>query len=152
MDRHRMYEEYFKDALELDILYLDYPHDKETLEGILDLLVETCCLKRKEVRVADDDKPVEVVKNRLMKLNSMHIQYLALYNAYYDLKRVCENLQKELNRALGRIGTLEATVDRMIEESAEKAVVIDKYETLNRRIGSLLSAKLCIHARTKDRK
>lgn len=40
-----------------------------------------------------------------------------------------------MNRALGRIGTLEAAVDRMIEESAEKAVVIDKYETLCRGIG-----------------
>ena len=76
MDQHRLYEDYFRDALEIDILYLDYPHDRETLDGILDLLVETCCLKRKEVRVAGDDKPVEVVKSRLMKLNSMHIQYV----------------------------------------------------------------------------
>ena len=76
MDQHRLYEDYFRDALEMDILYLDYPHDRETLDGILDLLVETCCLKRKEVRVAGDDKPVEVVKSRLMKLNSMHIQYV----------------------------------------------------------------------------
>ena len=76
MDQHKLYEDYFRDALEMDILYLDYPHDRETLDGILDLLVETCCLKRKEVRVAGDDKPVEVVKSRLMKLNSMHIQYV----------------------------------------------------------------------------
>ena len=61
--------------------------------------------------------------------------YLALNNAYYDLKRVCENLQRELNRALGRIGTLEATIDRMIKESAEKAVIIDKYDTLCRGFG-----------------
>ena len=26
--------------------------------------------------MAGDDKPVEVVKSRLMKLNSMHIQYV----------------------------------------------------------------------------
>lgn len=61
--------------------------------------------------------------------------YLALYNAYYDLKRTCENLQRELNRALGRIGTLEATIDRMAKESADRAVVINKHETLCRGIG-----------------
>ena len=74
------------------------------------------------------DKKAKPVFKRFQKV------YLALYNAYYDLKRVCENLQKDLNRALRRIGTLEATIDRMIEESAEKAVVIDKYETLCRGI------------------
>lgn len=75
------------------------------------------------------DKKAKPVFKRFQKV------YLALYNAYYDLKRLCENLQQDLNRALGRIGTLEATIDHMIEESAEKAVVIDKYETLCRGIG-----------------
>jgi hypothetical protein len=46
------------------------------LEGILDLLAETCSSKRKSIRIAGDDKPLEVVKNRLMKLNSMHIQFV----------------------------------------------------------------------------
>ena len=75
------------------------------------------------------DKKAKPVFKRFQKV------YLALYNAYYDLKRLCENLQQDLNRALGRIGTLEATIDHMIEESAEKAVVIGKYETLCRGIG-----------------
>ncbi len=54
----------------------NYPTEKETLEGILNLLAETCSSKRKVIRIAGDDKPVEVVKSRLMKLNSMHIQYV----------------------------------------------------------------------------
>ena len=75
------------------------------------------------------DKKAKPVFKRFQKV------YLVLYNAYYDLKQLCENLQQDLNRALGRIGTLEATIDHMIEESAEKAVAIDKYETLCRGIG-----------------
>jgi hypothetical protein len=61
--------------------------------------------------------------------------YLAVYDAFLDLKRAYDSLKKELERALGRIGTLEATIDHMIDESAEKAVTIDKYNTLCRAYG-----------------
>ena len=70
------YRTWFRHALELDNLYLSYPTEKETLDGILELLVETCCTKRKQVRIAGDDKPKEIVKSRLLKLNSVHIQYV----------------------------------------------------------------------------
>lgn len=73
---YERYEEYFMDALEIPILMQDKSRDRETLEAILDLLAETCSSRRKTIRIAGDDKPIEVVKNRLMKLNSMHIQYV----------------------------------------------------------------------------
>ena len=103
----------------LDEIAKEYADDPEKILPQSDVLESARSYREKKAKPA--------IK-RLQKL------YLALYNAYYDLKRVCENLQKELNRARGRIGTLEATIDRMIEESAEKAVVIDKYETLCRGI------------------
>ena len=62
--------------MEIPILIQGNPREKETLEGILDLLAETCSSKRKTIRIAGDDKPIEIVKNRLMKLNSLHIQYV----------------------------------------------------------------------------
>ena len=61
--------------------------------------------------------------------------YLAIYEAYQDLKRAYNNLKKELERALGRVATLEATVDHMIEENAEKTVTVEKYDTLCRSYG-----------------
>ena len=76
IDDYERYENYFSSELEIPILIQNYPAEKETLEGILDLLAETCSSKRKSVRIAGDDKPLEVVKNRLMKLNSMHIQFV----------------------------------------------------------------------------
>ena len=48
----------------------------ETLEGILDLLVDTCCSRREYIRIAGDEKPKEAVKSRFMKLDSTHIQYV----------------------------------------------------------------------------
>lgn len=76
IDDYERYENYFRTELEIPILIQNYPTERETLEGILDLLAETCSSKRKSVRIAGDDKPLEVVKNRLMKLNSMHIQFV----------------------------------------------------------------------------
>ena len=75
-DDYAQYESYFRSELELPILIRNSPTEKETLEGILDLLAETCSSKRKTIRIAGDDKPIEMVKSRLMKLNSMHIQFV----------------------------------------------------------------------------
>ena len=75
-DAYAQYEAYFREELEIPILIQGSPRDKETLEGILDLLAETCSSKRKTIRIAGDDKPIEIVKGRLMKLNSLHIQYV----------------------------------------------------------------------------
>ena len=76
IDGYAQYKSYFDSELEIPILMQNYPTEKETLEGILDLLAETCSSKRKVIRIAGDDKPIEVVKSRLMKLNTMHIQYV----------------------------------------------------------------------------
>ncbi len=73
---YERYKNWFKAELEFNILLLDHPTEKETLEGILEILAETCSSKRKEIRIAGNDMPREVVKSRLMKLNFMHIQYV----------------------------------------------------------------------------
>jgi len=75
-DAYAQYEAYFREELEIPILIQGNRSEKGTLEGILDLLAETCSSKRKTIRIAGDDKPIEIVKGRLMKLNSLHIQYV----------------------------------------------------------------------------
>ena len=76
IDEIRDYEDYFRDQLEYDVLLHDHPYDRETLEGILALLAETCASRKKTIRIAGDDKPAEVVKSRLMKLNFTHIGFV----------------------------------------------------------------------------
>ena len=70
------YKAYFREQLDFDILLHNNPYDRETLEGILDLLVEVCTSKRRYTRIAGDDKPTEVVKSRFMKLDSSHIGFV----------------------------------------------------------------------------
>ena len=40
------------------------------------MLVDTCSTKRKMLRIAGDDKPTEVVRSRLKKLNADHIRFV----------------------------------------------------------------------------
>ena len=61
LQEEEQYRRYFKKALELEIL---------------ELLVETVTSRKKFLRICGEEKPKEVVKSRLMKLDSSHIQYI----------------------------------------------------------------------------
>ena len=69
-------EDYFYQALEVELLFRLHPDDEATIYQIVDLLVDTCSTKRKMVRIAGDDKPAEVVRSRLKKLNADHIRFV----------------------------------------------------------------------------
>ena len=76
-DAERMgYEQFLKDQLDVEILKQEYPHDREMIDGILELILDVLCSKRKMIRIAGDDKPVNVVKGRFMKLTIEHIRYV----------------------------------------------------------------------------
>ena len=62
----------------MEYLVQEHPYDTESLEEILGLLVDTCCTARKVIRIAGDDKPVDVVKSQFMKLTGEHIVLYSL--------------------------------------------------------------------------
>ena len=68
-DERTRLEEYFSQSLEVDLLLRLCPDDEDTIDQIVNLLVDTCSSKRRMLRVAGDDKPAEVVRSRFMKLN-----------------------------------------------------------------------------------
>ena len=76
MDERNAYREYLMNRLDMEILCERYPFEKETLEAIIDLMLDVICSKRKTIRIAGDDKPVNVVKSQFLKLNSSHIEYV----------------------------------------------------------------------------
>ena len=69
-------EYYFCQALEIDLLLRLCPDEEDTIYQIVDLLVDTCSTNRKMLRIAGDDKPAEVVRSRLKKLNADHIRFV----------------------------------------------------------------------------
>ena len=76
MKNRKLLEEYFSHSLEIELLLRLYPDDEDTIYQIVDLLVDTCDSKRKLIRIAGDDKPAEVVRSRLKKLNADHIRFV----------------------------------------------------------------------------
>ena len=76
MSKRTQLEEYFSQSLEVDLLLRLCPDDEDTIYQIVDLLVDTCSTKRKMLRIAGDDKPTEVVRSRLKKLNADHIRFV----------------------------------------------------------------------------
>ena len=76
MKNRKLLEEYFSRSLEIELLLRLYPDDEDTIYQIVDLLVDTCDSKRRMVRIAGDDKPAEVVRSRLKKLNADHIRFV----------------------------------------------------------------------------
>ena len=64
------------ERLELEILRERYPEDAELLEGIYNLILETLIWKKETICVASNDFPIQVVKSRMMKLDSRHIEYV----------------------------------------------------------------------------
>ena len=76
-DEERMgYEAYLREQLEISVLKSRYPYDSDMIEGILELMLDILCSRRKMIRIAGDDKPANVVKGRFMKLNMGHIEYV----------------------------------------------------------------------------
>ena len=75
-DERESYRKVLSSQLEMEILYDRYPYDKETLDAIFDLMLDVICSKRKTIRIAGDDKPVNVVRSQFLKLNAMHIEYV----------------------------------------------------------------------------
>ena len=75
-DIREQLEDYFYQALEVKLLLRLFPDDEDTIYQIVDLLVDTCATKRRLLRIAGDDKPAEVVRSRLKKLNADHIRFV----------------------------------------------------------------------------
>ena len=76
MDERASYRSYLNSQLDMEIMYERYPYDRETLNAIMDLMLDVVCSKRRTIRIAGDDKPVSVVKSQFLKVNSMHLEYV----------------------------------------------------------------------------
>ncbi|MBQ6907877.1 MAG: replication initiator protein A [Clostridia bacterium] len=74
IESYSKYREVIKDNIEYDILIERY--SKEAIEGIVELMTETVCTKNDYITVSGNNMPRDVVKSRLLKLNSSHIEYV----------------------------------------------------------------------------
>ena len=76
MRERERYREIILENIDYDILIQDVRLDKDRLDELVELMVDTVCSNREMIRIAGDDYPAEVVKSRFLKINSSHIEYV----------------------------------------------------------------------------
>lgn len=76
MDTRETYREIIMENIEYEYIVQDRHLDHDRLDEIVELLVDTVCSARQVIRIAGDDFPAELVKSRLLKLDSEHIRYV----------------------------------------------------------------------------
>lgn len=98
MGAREAYREVILENIGYKYLIEDSKMDREQLDEIAELIVDTVCSARKTMRVAGDDYPAEVVKSRFMKLDSSHVQYVM--DCMRDNTTYVRNIKKYLLAAL----------------------------------------------------
>ena len=76
MRERESYRELILENIEYDCLIQNHHLDRDRLDELVELMVDTVCSRRETIRIAGDDYPAEVVKSRFLKLDSSHIEYV----------------------------------------------------------------------------
>jgi len=56
--------------------YIKTHHDRGRLDEIVELMVETLCSTKDTINISGDDYPAQLVKEKLLRINSLHIDYV----------------------------------------------------------------------------
>ena len=76
MRERESYRELILENIEYDYLIQNRHLDRDRLDELVELMVDTVCSRRETIRIAGDDYPAEVVKSRFLKLDNSHIEYV----------------------------------------------------------------------------
>ncbi len=76
MRERENYRDLILQNIEYDHLIQYHQLDRDRLDELVELVVDTVCSHRETIRIAGDDYPAEVVKSRFLKLGSSHIEYV----------------------------------------------------------------------------
>ena len=87
MDRWMEFRDVFKKNIDYEIMMQRYP---DSIPEILEILVETACSGSKYFRINGSQIPAERVRERLLSLNSMHVEYVldAMRDNSSDVKNI----------------------------------------------------------------
>ena len=75
-DEVETYRQIIKENIDYDVLSVNLNRDAAMLDEIVDLMTETVCTQKSSLVIAGDTYPAAIVKSKLLKLNSEHIEYV----------------------------------------------------------------------------
>ncbi len=75
-DEVETYRQIIKENIDYDVLSVNLNRDASMLDEIVDLMTETVCTQKSNLVIAGDTYPAAIVKSKLLKLTSEHIEYV----------------------------------------------------------------------------
>lgn len=122
MDERERYEEIIRENLEVDILSQDSRYDIDRMNEIIEVMLDAICSTSPTLRVNNADMPKEVIKSRLLKLNSSHIDYVfdAMRKSPSDIRNIRAYMLTALYNA-------PATIDNYDACDREKFTIYENY-------------------------
>ena len=70
------YSDLIKENIEYEFLLQNHRFSEQDIEEIYEIMLDTVCSKKPFIRIGGDDKPADVVKSQLLKLDSGHIEFV----------------------------------------------------------------------------
>ena len=130
-DAYSVYEEIIKDNIEYDYLIQDRYLDRDRIEEILALILETVCTKRRTIRIAGDDHPAELVKAKFMKLNSEHIRFVldCMQENTTKIRNIKQYMKAALFNAPSTIGSYYTSLTVEADNKAAAKSRLSRIET-----------------------
>jgi hypothetical protein len=71
-----IYRDIIRENLEYDHMMANHKYDRDRIDEIVDLMLETVCTAKQTVRISSDDFPAALVKAKFLKLNSTHLEFV----------------------------------------------------------------------------
>jgi len=71
-----VYEQVIRENIGYEDLLISHPHDREMIEGMISLILETVISRGESFVIAGNRYPSAVVKSRFLKLDYSHIEYV----------------------------------------------------------------------------
>lgn len=76
MTTMQAYGSLIKENIDYDNLLIIHPFEKELIQGIYELILETVLCQNEEILIASNWYPVQLVKSKFLKLKYSHIEYV----------------------------------------------------------------------------
>ena len=72
---YESYRAYFEEQCNITYLRESNPYYVDLLDEMLELMTEVCSSEKDTIRVGGEDRPIQIVKSRFMKLDQEHLQF-----------------------------------------------------------------------------
>ena len=70
------YRNIIRENIGYEYLLEEAPEDRDRLDEIVELMTETVCSQKEQIRIGGNDMPAETVKSRFLKLDGEHISFV----------------------------------------------------------------------------